>query len=111
MDNFAVLKDLIKIFSLFWSFFAIGVIIYGLKSFLSGRSRIYRDDEGRWGYSKLMEILNPGRPSTWFYPRFLPYESTEVKDSAAKLMGIIYIFIGLFLLAPIIYFFYVFDLF
>ncbi|MCA9392203.1 hypothetical protein KC614_03310 [candidate division WWE3 bacterium] len=95
--NLQVATQIVKVFVYLYVGIAIVVLLYGVYSILTKRTRVFGDDDSSYRYSPLASL------SIKFH-RIIPRKNQQYGGSAAQLYGILYVVVGLLMLAPVIYY-------
>jgi hypothetical protein len=102
--DLSVAIDIVKIFAVFYGLIGVSILVYGIISVFTRGTRIFKDDDSSYGFSKKLTIINSlvnRSISPFIYHRIIPKDSEELTGGPAILMGLIYIAIGLFMLFPL----------
>lgn len=105
-EGLSVAIDIIKIFAAIYGLIALIIIAYGFRSIIHRKTRIFKDEELSYGFSKKISVIDSALSKSFkpfYYHRTIPKESEEIKDDSAVLVGIVYIILGLLMLSPLIW--------
>ena len=109
MEGLSSAIEIVKIFAIGYGFIAIVILVYGIVSVFTGRSRVFKDEGSSYGFSKRLTVIKSvidKSISPFYYHRIIPRSSQGLKGTPARLTGWIYIIIGLLMLAPLIWAFF-----
>lgn len=98
--------DIVKIFAVIYGIIAFGVLVYGIISVFTGRTRVYKDEDSSYGFSDKLTVFNSAINrsfSPFYFHRRIPKESKSLSKEPAVIMGWNYIFIGLLMLLPLVW--------
>lgn len=104
--DFSLAIGLIKIFGALYVLLAFGIIVYGIKCIIS-ETAIMHYEEGvqpRWKIHTKLSIFSSilNRSLNLFAYPSLPKKTKFFSGESARLMGWIYVLVGLFMLAPVV---------
>lgn len=105
-ENLSLVVDIVKIFAGAYGLIAVGIIIYGVISILKRETRVFKDEDSSYGFSKKITVIDSVISRSFkpfFYHRTIPHNSEGLYGEPATIMGWIYIIIGLFMLSPLVW--------
>lgn len=112
LESISIVSLILKAFSVFFVIVGLALIIWGLTSVASGRTRVFGDSRGRVGASTRWTILSSillKKFNPVVYRRIMTTESKGVKGKSAKMIGIAYIILGVTVLTISLWFIFYFN--
>lgn len=95
VSEFSAANNVILAFIFLFAYIGVIITILGLVSIVKGISRIFSDDDG----SK----ISPNPLSNKIEPRVMPHQSIGLTGDSAKMIGCIYLFLGLTILLTVFF--------
>ncbi len=105
-ESLSLVVDIVKIFAGAYGLIAVVIIIYGIISVIKRETRVFKDEDSSYGFSKKLTVIDSVISRSFkpfFYHRTIPNNSEGLSGEPATIMGWIYIVIGLFMLSPLIW--------
>ena len=105
-ESLSIAVDIVKIFAVFYGLIAVSILIYGVFSILTRKTRVFKDEESSYGFSKTLTVIDSVISKSFkpfYYHRIIPKDSEELKGDSAVLVGWVYITLGLLMLSPLIW--------
>lgn len=105
-ESLSIAVDIVKIFAGVYGLAAIGILIYGIVSVINQKTRVFKDEESSYGFSKTLTVIDSAINKSFkpfYYHRTIPKDSEGLTKEPAILVGWVYIVLGILMLAPLIW--------